>query len=351
MNLARRLLICGSALVLLASPAAAHVTATGLAQLAVDGNAVTYRLTLVLAELPAHAAQLLARAANGERADAERVAEMLRNHVAVRVGGEACRPGRIVVRGSDTGDPKVLLEYGLRCAEAPGRLDLEEDWTDFLGPHYRTIATIGTPRGGAEYVLGEESRRASVDFGAQVPSGFLGFVRLGVEHILTGYDHLLFLLALLIGATSFWRVLGIVTAFTLAHSITLSLAALGFVHAQGAVVEPMIAASIMWVAVGNLLGQSRPWDRLAVTFLFGLVHGLGFADALSQLALSGWPLARALVGFNSGVELGQAVAVGAALPVLLYIGKLKHAVLMVRTASSAVALVGAYWFVERLFFG
>src|SRR5262249_31374859 len=155
-----------------------------------------------------------------------------------------------------------LLQYGLRCANAPGRLDLEDDWTDFLGPHYRTIVTIATPRGVAEYVLGEESRRASVDFGAPAPSGVFGFVRLGVEHILTGYDHLLFLLALLIGATGFWRVLGIVTAFTLAHSITLSLATLGLVHVPGAVVEPMIAASIVWVAVGNLFGQSRPWDRL-----------------------------------------------------------------------------------------
>src|SRR5262249_55363571 len=166
-----------------------------------------------------------------------------------------------------------------------------------LGPHYRTIATIATPRGSAEYVLGEETRRASVDFGAAVPSGF-GFVRLGVSHILTGYDHLLFLLALLIGAANVWRVLGIITVFTLAHSITLSLAVLGFVHAPGAIVEPLIAASIVWVAVGNLFGQGRHWDRLMVTFLFGLVHGLGFADALSELSLSGWPMTRALVGFN-----------------------------------------------------
>jgi hydrogenase/urease accessory protein HupE len=239
----------------------------------------------------------------------------------------------------------------LRCAGAPGRLDLEEDWTDVFGPHYRTIATVATPRGGGEYVLGEESRQASVDFGAPAPSGLTGFVRLGVQHILTGYDHLLFLLALLIGASNFWRVLGIITAFTLAHSITLSLAVLGLVRAPGALVEPMIAASIVWVAVANMFGHSRPWDRLAVTFLFGLVHGLGFADALSQLALSGWPLVRALVGFNLGVELGQAVAVGVALPALFYVGSLERATVMVRAASLAVAAVGAYWFVERVFFG
>jgi hydrogenase/urease accessory protein HupE len=351
MNRFRRLHICGLVLALLTSPAAAHVTATGLAAITIDGNAVTYRLTLVLSELPEEAAQLLARAVNGERPEVERVAEALRAHVMIRVAGEACRPGRIVIRGSDLGDPKAFLEYSLRCAGAPGHLDLEEDWTDVFGPHYRTIATVATPRGGGEYVLGEESRQVSVDFGVPAPSGLTGFVRLGVEHILTGYDHLLFLLALLIGASNFWRVLGIVTAFTVAHSITLSLAVLGLVHAPGTIVEPMIAASIVWVATSNLFGQSRPWDRLAVTFLFGLVHGLGFADALSQLALSGWPLMRALVGFNFGVELGQAVAVGLALPVLFFVGRLKRAALMVRAASFAVAVVGAYWFVERVFFG
>jgi hypothetical protein len=351
MRSTRFLQICSMALALLARPAAAHVTATGLAALVVDGDSVTYRLTLVLSELASDAAQLLARAANGDRAEAERVAEALQRHVTIRIAGEPCRPGRVVIRGTDIGEPKAILEYGLRCPSAPGRLDLEEDWTDLLGPHYRTIATIATPRGSGEYVLGEETRRASVDFGAPTPSGLLGFVRLGVEHILTGYDHLLFLLALLIGAINFWRVLGIVTAFTLAHSITLSLAVLGLVHAPAYIVEPLIAASIVWVAIGNLFGRGRPWDRIAVSFVFGLVHGLGFADALTSLSLAGWPLVRALVGFNLGVELGQALAIAVGLPVLFYVGSLARAPLMVRSASLVVAAIGAYWFVERVFFG
>jgi hydrogenase/urease accessory protein HupE len=351
MRSARYFQICSVALTVLASPAAAHVTATGLAALAVDGDAVTYRLTLVLSELASDAAQLLTRAANGDRAEAARAAEALQRHVSVRVAGEPCRPGRVVIRGTNFGEPKAILEYALRCPSAPGRLELEEDWTDLLGPHYRTIVTIATPNGSGEYVLGEESRRASVDFGAPAPSGLLGFVRLGVEHILTGYDHLLFLLALLIGASNFWRVLGIVTAFTLAHSFTLSLAVLGLVHVPSSLVEPLIAASIVWIAIGNLLGKGRPWDRVAVTFVFGLVHGLGFADALTSLALSGWPLVRALVGFNLGVELGQAIAIGVALPVLFYVGSLNRAPLMYRSASTGVAAVGTYWFIERVFFG
>ena len=351
MSCTRRQWLFGLWFALLAGPAVAHVTATGLAALTVDGTDVAYRLTLVLSELPNEAGELLKRAADGDRAQAENVGEALRQHVRIRVEGESCRAGRIVIRGAAAGEPKVMLDYTLRCPSAPGALDLEEDWTDLFGPHYRTIVTIATPGGSGEYVLGEQSHRASVYFGAPAPSGLVGFIRLGFEHILTGYDHLLFLLALLIGAKSFWRVLGIVTAFTLAHSITLSLAVLGLVHAPPSLVEPLIAASIVWVAVGNLLGQDRPWDRIAVTFAFGLVHGLGFADALTKLALSGWPLVHALVGFNVGVELGQAAAIAVALPVLLYIGSLARAPVMIRSASAAVAAIGTYWFLERVFFG
>jgi hypothetical protein len=169
-------------------------------------------------------------------------------------------------------------------------------------------------------------------------------------HILTGYDHLLFLFALLAGAANFWQVLGIASMFTLAHSITLSLAVLGLVHAPAALVEPLIALSITWVAVENILGAGRLWRRFAVTFVFGLVHGLGFADALAPLALSGWALVRALAGFNLGVELGQMIAIGLVLPVMLVVRRLTSAVLVNRYASLAVAAAAAYWLVERIGF-
>jgi hydrogenase/urease accessory protein HupE len=345
---ARRLRLWGLCVALVASPAAAHVTATGLAQVTADGATITYRLTVLPVDLPEETAQLLMRAAGGSRPDAERIAEAVRTHVTVRVDAVPCRPGRVLVRATEVGVIKLTIDYALRCASEPGRLELEEDWTGFFGEHYRTIATVQALRASGEYVLGEDARQASVDFGTPPPSGLAGFIRLGVEHILTGYDHLLFLLALLIGASSLWRVLGIVTAFTLAHSITLSLAALGLVHVPGSVVEPAIAASIVWVALENLFGRNS--RRLAVTFLFGLVHGLGFADALSQIALAGWPLARALVGFNVGVELGQAAAICLALPAVLYVRTRPYAALFYRVASLTVAAVGAYWLIERTLF-
>ena len=334
---------------ILSGEAKAHVTATGLAVVAVNDREVSYRLTVVPSELPEAASQLLSRAMAGSRPDAEEVAEETRRAVVVRVDGSPCRPGRIAIQ--DVGAGKALLDYALHCPAAPGGLELEENWTHLFGEHYQTIATIRSPQGGGEHLLGEGAASVLVDLGTPGPTGLAGFVRLGVEHILTGYDHLLFLFALLVGASSFWRVLGIASMFTIAHSITLSLAVLGLVHAPSAVVEPLIAASIIWVAaVENMLGRGRLWRRYAVTFIFGLVHGLGFADALSPLALAGWPLVRALAGFNLGVEFGQAIAIGLVFPIMFVINRLAAAVLVYRYASLAVAAAGAYWLVERIGF-
>lgn len=130
----------------------------------------------------------------------------------------------------------------------------------------------------------------------------------------------------------------------------MSLAVLGVVHAPAAVVEPLIAASIIWVAVENILAGGRLRYHLAVTFVFGLVHGLGFADALVPLALAGGSLVGALAGFNLGVELGQAIAIGLVLPAMLVIGRLARAALVYRYASLAVAMAGAHWLVERVYF-
>jgi len=340
---------CFVTALLLSAVAVAHVTATGLAVVTMNDREVSYRLTVVPSELPEMASQLLSRAVAGSRPDAERIAEAMRRAVVVRVDGAPCRPGRVAVQ--DVGARlKALLAYTLHCPAAPGRLELEEDWADLFGEHYVTIATIGSERGSSEHLLGPQSRRIAVDLAAPSPLGLVEFVRLGVEHILTGYDHLLFLFALLIGASNFWRVLGIASMFTLAHSITLSMAVLGLVNAPAAVVEPLIALSIIWVAVENMRTEGRAWHRFAVAFVFGLVHGLGFADALMPLALTGWSLVRALAGFNLGVELGQAIAIGLVLPIMFMIGRLARAVLVYRYASLAVAAAGTYWLVERIHF-
>ncbi|HEY6353211.1 MAG TPA: HupE/UreJ family protein [Burkholderiaceae bacterium] len=139
-----------------------------------------------------------------------------------------------------------------------------------------------------------------------------------------------------------------VTAFTLAHSLSLAAATLGWLHASPAWVEPAIALSIAWVALENVFGQASTWRRFALTVAFGLVHGLAFAEALIELNLAGWPLARALLGFNLGVELAQAVVVVAAAPLLAWLALRPRGAQVERALSLAIAVMGAIWLVQRL---
>lgn len=141
------------------------------------------------------------------------------------------------------------------------------------------------------------------------PPVFKTFFWHGVHHILTGYDHLLFVSALVLGAATLWDLIKVVTAFTLAHSLTLTLAALNLVHVSGRVVEPLISASIVCVALQNIFWpeRSRGWSRLGIAFFFGLFHGLGFAggllDVMHQMPRE--TVLLALFGFSLGVEAGH----------------------------------------------
>jgi hydrogenase/urease accessory protein HupE len=181
--------------------------------------------------------------------------------------------------------------------------------------------------------------------------GFRAYARLGIEHILTGADHLLFLLGLLVVCLRFRTVAGIVTCFTVAHSVTLALAALGVVTLPGRVVEPLIAATIVIVGVENLIRGDEPKGRWLLTFAFGLLHGLGFASALSDIGLgaNGTSIVGPLVAFNVGVEIGQ-LAVAA--PLLFLVWKLQRLPAFARHGAKAVSLivaaVGLVWLAQRL---
>jgi len=182
---------------------------------------------------------------------------------------------------------------------------------------------------------------------------FWAFLKLGVEHLLTGYDHLLFLLGLLVACRRFSSMALMITSFTLAHSLTLALAALDVVTLPGQVVEPLIAASIVFVGVENLLRREEPKGRWALTFTFGLVHGFGFAGVLKSIGLgsAGAPLLASLFSFNLGIELGQLALTALFFPLLWRLGKLPVFARYGRTAISVVvALMGTYWLVQRIFF-
>jgi hypothetical protein len=333
------------------SAALAHVTTTGLLRIEVADNRVHYALSVALPELPAASASILTAAANGDRAAAETVAEAARRSVTVDLGGGHCRTGRIRIGGAGTNETRATIEIDFSCDASHGRLDLTEDWSLFLGEHYQTLGNIRTASGERQVTFGEASRTASVDIDRTAATGWLDFIRLGVEHILTGYDHLLFLVALLATARGGWSVVRIVTAFTLAHSVTLSVAALGIVTIPGRIIEPLIAATIVFVALENLFAAEPDRRRWIWSFGFGLVHGFGFAAALGELGLKATALLRGLVGFNVGVEIGQLLFVAIFLPAQMWLTRGRGARLTPRIASLAVATIGIYWLVERILVG
>ena len=227
-------------------------------------------------------------------------------------------------------------------------------------------------------ILGTESATQNLPF--QPPSAWQSFKQYVVEgafHIWIGYDHILFLLSLLLPAVlifrkndtnadrkllgnsqimpagSFWssfkEVLKVVTAFTLAHSITLSLAALGYISLPSRWVESVIAASIIVAAIQNIRGvvDSKRW---IMAFGFGLIHGFGFASVLADLGLPQNALVTALIGFNVGVELGQLAIVVVFLPLAFWLRASKfYQVGIFKWGSVLIALMALYWFVQRAF--
>lgn len=183
------------------------------------------------------------------------------------------------------------------------------------------------------------------------------YVVLGVEHILSGLDHVLFVLGLILLGGNLKSLIKTVTAFTIAHSITLTLAVTKILQPSPRFVEPLIALSIVAIAFENLRprkpveeGQKTADYRPYVAFGFGLLHGFGFAGALGEIGLQGGELANALLSFNIGVELGQACIILAAAPLIAWALKAKPEVWKKAAAvcSGGIAVVGGYWFVTRL---
>ncbi|MFC6586423.1 HupE/UreJ family protein [Sulfitobacter pacificus] len=195
----------------------------------------------------------------------------------------------------------------------------------------------------------------------------VSYIPVGFDHILPqGLDHILFVLGLFLLSTRWGPLLWQVTAFTLAHTVTLALGAMGWVTIPGSIVEPLIAASIVYVAVENIFMRGLSTWRPLIVFGFGLLHGLGFASVLGEFGLPEGQFIPALIGFNVGVELGQltVIAMAAAL-IWLSVraanaakidgeeGAVRSYPVMFRavsvTGSLLIAIIGAWWVVERVF--
>jgi hydrogenase/urease accessory protein HupE len=182
----------------------------------------------------------------------------------------------------------------------------------------------------------------------------------GTEHILIGYDHIAFLIAIVLWADRLWPVVKLVTAFTIGHSVTLSLAALDIVRIPSSIIEPAIAASIVYVATENFFSHDVQ-KRWRDTFGFGLVHGFGFASALQEFGIPRNALVPALASFNVGVEIGQIAIVAAVVPLLVVFDSLAsrsvggsrartRPPVAVYALSAVIIVLGGYWFLERTVF-
>jgi hypothetical protein len=256
----------------------------------------------------------------------------------------------------------AVLGFTAICPASLTRLDLRYSLLFDLDPSHRGLLNLAWAGTTSTAVLGPETGTLRFDRGdAGSWSILASYVREGFRHILIGYDHILFLLALLLSVmlhlarsgSDLGRALAelaaVVSAFTVGHSITLALAALGVVDPPSRLVESLIALSVVLAALNNLVPmvQRRIW---LIALGFGLIHGFGFAGVLRELGLPDHSLIVALFGFNLGVELGQLAVVALFVPLVLAIERLHlYPPLVMQMGSTAVAAVAMVWLLERAF--
>lgn len=245
----------------------------------------------------------------------------------------------------------------LSTAIAPDQLPVTFGWDARLGPlvvRQEISSDTAESAGYSAYLTqGEQSAPLSPAGTAQQSwlSQFNNYIGIGFEHIIPkGLDHILFVLGLFFFSLKLRPLISQITAFTVAHTVALALAMLGIIAVPAAIVEPLIAASIVYVAVENVFSVRLHAWRTAVVFAFGLLHGLGFASVLSDIGLDPTRFLTGLIGFNIGVELGQLCVIGLAFLAVGYWfgGKPWYRRVISTPASVSIAIIGAYWFAERV---
>lgn len=293
-------------------------------------------------------------------ASAARVAGYIAAHSAVLAAdGARCQAGDSTVAPDEDG---VKVQTRWSCGPDSGALRYRSTVLFDVAPDARQVVLVKDGTRSFQDLL-DASRTESVLSEAAQPTTFQVvklYLGAGVEHILIGYDHIAFLVAIVLWARRVWPVVKLVTAFTIGHSITLSLAALDIVRIPSSIIEPAIAASIVFVAAENFFShdiQKRWRDTLG----FGLVHGFGFASALQEFGIPKTALIPALASFNVGVEIGQVAIVSVVVPLLVGFDKLSDVVVQGRghvgrppaavyALSTVIVMLGSYWFLERTIF-
>jgi hydrogenase/urease accessory protein HupE len=352
------------------SSAMAYAHAPGLSSMDVilKAESTLVKVTFALQDIEAFApmdSDLDAEVTNAERDAAKpSIAKLLAEHLRINIDGVDYAP---VTAGQVTFDQQNNAHVEFTFPTAPKhQLLLESRFLSQLPEdhqQYLTIRDEGSKvlvekmllKQDAEltYTINPEGRAQQVAEQYTWFGSFSDFFKLGVEHILTGYDHLLFLFALLAVTHSFWPAFKIITYFTIAHSITLACASLNLIELPSNFVEPVIALTIIYVSLENVFRGDHPKGRQWLTFVFGLIHGFGFASVLREMGISSGDtgILVPLLSFNLGIETGQLTVAAIVLPIIWWINNnLQIAGKLLKGCSLSVCLMGTYWLLERTVF-
>ena len=281
------------------------------------------------------------------------VAEFVSGQLEMLVNDEPVRLelGKTDINPDNKGNTFAIVYLGGKLETAPVTAELTINFFDRFGSEHKSIGKVLMPGHSLEQVVFSADTR-SYRFGEGNEKTLFQqamlFIWLGIEHIFIGYDHIMFLLALIVVGGRLRDMVKIVSAFTVAHSITLCLAALEIVSLPGKWIEAAIALSIAYVALENLFFK-RLSHRWLLTFGFGLIHGFGFANVLRELGLPTEGLAVSLFSFNIGVELGQVAIVGIVFPAIIWLSRQAYQRRVVDGLSLFILLFGLGWLIERIF--
>ena len=344
--------------------AAAHPPGLSSIDLVIGTDQIQAKVTFALQDIEAFApmdSDLDAEVSDAERDAAKpAVAKLLAEQLRINVDGNElapAQPGTVDYDDQNNAHVEFLFK-----ASPHRQLIVQSTFLALLPEGHQQFLKIRNVDGKTllEKMLSRENDQVELDFslidgrtqasGSSWFSAFVDFFKLGIEHIVTGYDHLLFLFALLAVTHSFWPAIKIITFFTIAHSMTLALAGLNVIELPSSFVEPFIAATIVYVAVENLIRGDHPKGRHWLTFGFGLVHGFGFASVLQELDISsgGTGILLPLLSFNLGIEIGQIAVASVVLPMIWRLNnKPEFSEKFLKGCSAMISLMGAYWFLER----
>ncbi|MCA9670804.1 MAG: HupE/UreJ family protein [Myxococcales bacterium] len=294
----------------------------------------------------------------GSEAAARRVIAAL----VVQRGSQRCAATRVSRRALERDGVAVDAHFHCSAQSAGARLSLRFDFLDQLAAGHRHLATLVAGKARRELVAYKTARSLALAAGATSDGSGAkrtrsagAFFFIGIEHILLGFDHLAFLFALIIVGGRLRALAGYITAFTVAHSVTLAVSVLGILTPSPSIIEPAIALTIAYVGVANLLSLRRGDTsekrdrRWMLAFAFGLIHGFGFAGALGEIGLPASSTVSALLLFNLGVEAGQLAVLSLLLPMVMIARRRETLAAHGRqVASASVAALGLFWFFTRV---